>query len=416
MEPDATSSSTLTRRFLAAAEPSRSPAPVQSAGRAFFDFLTCVRAGRQAGADWPGDAPGRLAIAAHALDRDDLHHASLTHPGGVVWSAICGTARGRATSLKDALVAGAYGYEVMTRLATALGPEHRRYWHVTATSGVVGAAVASGVVLGLEGDDLESAAGHAISVVGGSIRVIVELSGTRLFHRAHAASTGVAAARAAAAGVAATRLGLEAPNGLFAAAAGGGFPERLFADVQPAIELTGVRVYGASGFAYGAIEAAASIGPLSPEAIASVVATVSPAAAGFASNAAPLGDDEAWWSVEHAVAVCLASGDPAALEAGLSVDPAIRDLARRVTLRVGEGGWGAQVEAALGDGTTLVGSCLDPLGLPARPVSDEQRLAKWELLNGSDGSELFAAILSATGTLDEIVDRGLGAAVHGLCA
>src|SRR5579872_5413911 len=81
LEVEAASSSTLTRQFLAAAEPSRSAAPVQPAGRAFFDFLTCVRAGQEAGAGWPGDPAGRFAIAAHALDRDDLHHASLTHPG-----------------------------------------------------------------------------------------------------------------------------------------------------------------------------------------------------------------------------------------------------------------------------------------------------------------------------------------------
>ncbi|MGZ4399224.1 MAG: MmgE/PrpD family protein [Gaiellaceae bacterium] len=410
---------TLTQQLLRAGEPahSSSPAVLGPAGRAFFDWLCCVRAGEAAGRAWPGDSAAKLAVAAHALDRDDLHHASLTHPGGVVWSGIAGATRGLDVSLASALAAGAYGYEVMTRLAAALGPEHRRYWHATATAGTVGAAVGASAALGGTAADVEAAAGHAVSVVGGSSRAILERSGTRYFHRAHAASTGVAAAQAAAAGVAATRFGLEGDDGLLAAAAGGGAADAL---VQPAertaVETTGVRFYGANGFAHGAIEAAAQLGPIAPDEIAAALVTVSAATARLASNRSPATDEEAWWSVEHAVAVCLAAGSPVGLTGGLSPEEPVRALARRVTLAVADIGWGSQVEVTLRDGATAVGSCTEPLGHPARPVTDEQLLAKWQLLAGTDGSELLSAVLSAAGGLDETLELALGRAALDLYA
>ena len=410
---------TLTQRLLAVGKPAPASGPeeLRPAGRALFDFLTCARAGEAAGRAWPGDAAAKLAVAAHALDRDDLHHASLTHPGGVVWSAICAAAGGHDVGLDSALAAGAYGYEVMTRLGSALGTEHRRYWHVTATAGTVGAAVGAGAVLGGTDDDLDAAAGHAVSVAGGSIRAMVELSGTRLFHRAHAASTGVAAARAALAGVAATRLGLEGDNGLLAATAAGGSPDVLLqAGGTSAIESTGVRIHAANGFAHGAIEAAADVGPVAPDSIAAIVATLSPAAVRLASNRSPADDHAAWWSVEHAVAVCVATGDPAALTGGLSRDEGIRELAARVSLAAEDIGWGARVELTLRDGTTATGTCAAPLGHPARPVTDEQLLAKWRLLNGTDGAELLAAILSTDGKLTDVLELGLGRTVVDLYA
>ena len=339
---------TLTQQLLRVSEPARSSSPeaLRFAGRTFFDWLCCVRAGEAAGRAWPGDGAARLAVAAHALDRDDLHHASLTHPGGVVWSAISAAAAGHDVGLDSALAGGAYGYEVMTRLALGLGHEHRRYWHVTATAGTVGAAVGASAALGGTAEDLESAAGHAISVAGGSIRAILERSGTRFFHRAHAASTGVAAARAAAAGVAASRFGLEGDDGLLAAAGGGGAPEALLqtGGIKRRREhrrppAWGERVRARRDRGGRRTSARSRRTP-----IAAIVATLSRATVHLASNQSPASDEEAWWSVEHAVAVCVATGDPAALTGGLSRDEGIRELAARVSLAAEDVGWGARVE------------------------------------------------------------------------
>jgi hypothetical protein len=152
------------------------------------------------------------------------------------------------------------------------------------------------------------AVGHALSVAGGSIQVILELSGTRFLHRAHAATAGVACARAACAGLGATRLGLGGGRGTFADEPS----EALLAPrVATAPEETDFRLHPATGFAHAAMEAAASLGPLDASSVRRAVATVSPPlAVAIASHPEPADDEERWWSIERAVAGALVSGDP----------------------------------------------------------------------------------------------------------
>jgi 2-methylcitrate dehydratase PrpD len=286
------------------------------AGRALFDYLSCLEAGRRAQPGLPD------AAAASLLDRDDLHWPSLTHPGAVIWAVVqeCGG---------DARAA-AVGYEATARLGLALGPEHRRHWHVTATAGTVGAAIAAAFARGLGDDGIVAAAGHAISVAGGSILAILERSGTRFFHRAHAARAGIAAADAAEAGLVGTRGGLEPDRGLFAAT--GGSPTDLDAGRDRlAIEETTFRIHAATGFAQAAVEAARELAPI--DGAGRVVVEVPPAAVAPAGNTDPQSDEEAWWSVPYAVAVSLLGLDLE--DRALLHDRRVRALLDRIELREG---------------------------------------------------------------------------------
>lgn len=321
----------------------------RAAGRALFDHLACLEAGRRAFPQLDD------AAAACALDRDDLHWPSVTHPGAIVWPAVreCGGDAREATA----------GYEATVRLGLALGPEHRRYWHTTATAGTVGAAIAAALALGLDEERVADAAGHAASVAGGSILAITERSGTRIFHRSHAAATAVAAARAAAADLRATRDGFGSERGLFAAM--GGSPEALLAERERlAIEETTFRIYAASGFAHAAIEAARELGPVeSPE---RVEVEVPPATAALASIPDPQTDEEAWWSTQYAVAVTLLGLDLE--DRSLLHDPRVRALNRCVELRAGS------TTIVTVDGRSA--ECAE-----AHVPTDDELVAKWRMLN-----------------------------------
>jgi 2-methylcitrate dehydratase PrpD len=318
-------------------------------GRALFDHLACLEAGRRAFPELDD------AAAACALDRDDLHWPSVTHPGAIVWPVVrhCGG---------DPRAAAA-GYEVTVRLGLALGPEHRRYWHTSATAGTVGAAVAAALALGLDEERVADAAGHAASVVGGSILAILERSGTRVFHRSHAAATGMAAARAAAAGLDATREGLESERGLFAAMSGDA--GALLAErEQLAIEETTFRIYAASGFIHAAIEAARELAPI--ETAERVEVQVPPATAALAALADPQTDEEAWWSTQYAVAVTLLGLDLE--DRSLLADARVRGLLRMVEVRTGE----PSIVTVNG----RAASCAE-----ARVPTDDELSAKWRTLN-----------------------------------
>jgi 2-methylcitrate dehydratase PrpD len=353
------------------------------ARRSLFDYCGCLIGGAHLAAGWPADRAGRLSYAAHARDQDDLHAASLVHPGGIVWSAVVGALDDGDVTLGRALAAATTGYELAVRLAEALGPEHRGRWHVTTTAGTVGAAGAAARLLGGDAAVVD-AAGHAASVTGGSIQAVLERSGTRLVHRSHAATSGMACARAASAGLRSSRGVLTHGRGTVGLPDAGLPPE----PDSTAIDETGFRLLPGTGFAHAAMDAAVGLGPVDPSRIKRISVTVAPAAAAaIASNPEPTDDDDAWWSIEHAVASCLATGD-ADEAAVLSGRQDVLGLCRRVELSAGGSGWGAEVEVLLDDGSSLSSGVDGPPGQRPRLASDAELRAKWKRLSGDDGAAL----------------------------
>jgi 2-methylcitrate dehydratase PrpD len=320
----------------------------QAGGRALFDHLACWEAGRRDVSPGVGDAG-----AAALRDLDDIHWPSVTHIGAIVW-----------TVLRDAGADGELrwraahaGYEVTARLGAALGPEHRRYWHATTTAGTVGGAVAAALALG---SDPVHAAGHAISVAGGSILCILERTGTRVVHRDHAARTALSCARAAE--LAPAYDGLEHPGGMFAAMGGSG--ESLLTPVdQPAIATVSFRRHQTSGFCQAAVEAAQELAPIKPG--STVTLEVPEATAALAAIAHPQTEEEAWWSVQHAVAVTLLGRDLAECPTD---DPIVAGVRDGITLRVGPY---SRVQAG--------GQVAERAA--AAPLTDDDLLAKWHTLN-----------------------------------
>jgi len=358
-------SGTLTEALVAAALAGHDPGEARRAGsRALFDYLACLAAGRRVVPEAVGDAG-----AAAALDRDDVHWPSLTHPGTIVWTVlgetgVDGPARWRAAHA---------GYEVTARLGRALGADHRRYWHATATAGTVGGAVAAALALGT---DPVAAAGHAISVAGGSIVCLLERSGTRLVHREHAAAAALRCARMAV--LPASRAGLEHERGLFAAM--GGSPAELLAPgTRAALSEISLRRHATTGFAQAAVDAALELGPVEHPGDGSAIVVEAPAAAvALAGDPAPRDAEQAWWSIPHAVAVTLLGLD--LQDATLVEDAGVAALRGRIELRPGLV-W-----------SVTVGGRRAERAEPVR-ASDDDLVAKWRALNPDDPppTELLAS-------------------------
>jgi 2-methylcitrate dehydratase PrpD len=356
----------LTERMVGAALEAYDPLEARIAGgRALFDHLANRHAGRRVVPPAVGDAG-----AAAALDRDDVHWPSLTHPGAIVWTVVLATgavgdARGRAAHA---------GYEVTARLGRALGPDHRRHWHATTTAGTVGGAVAAALALGT---DPVVAAGHAISVAGGSIVALLERSETHLLHRDHAAETALRCARLT--GLRATRAGLEHPRGLFAAM--GGSPEPLLAPGgRGAIAETSFRAHATCGFNQALVEAARELaGAAGGEAAhavaaagggdapgAAVVVEAPAATLALAGDPQPRTAAEAWWSAPHAVAVSLLGLDLE--DPGHVDDPRVAALRARVDLRERD-----VARVTVGDRSAE--------RTEAAALTDDDLVAKWRRLN-----------------------------------
>jgi len=74
-----------------------------------------------------------MGALTHILEVDDLHRASVVHPGCVVVPAAWAVARREGLNGIALLTAILRGFEAATRVGMAVGKAHYRHWHNTAT-------------------------------------------------------------------------------------------------------------------------------------------------------------------------------------------------------------------------------------------------------------------------------------------
>lgn len=163
-------------------------------------------------------------IASHVHDYDDTHLATIIHPAGPVASAILAFAEYKGgVSGDEVLCALTAGIEASCKLGLAVWPEHYNIgWHITSTTGSVGAAVGVGKLMSLSQEQMAQAIGiAAVQVVG-----LREMFGsdTKSFHPGRAAQSGMLAAILAEKGYTSSSQALEAKRGWANVVAGGRTP------------------------------------------------------------------------------------------------------------------------------------------------------------------------------------------------
>jgi 2-methylcitrate dehydratase PrpD len=145
-------------------------------------------------------APQMAAMAngnmAHAVEIDDVHDESLTHPGAVVIPAAMAVAEEQGASGLEFLCAVVLGYELVGRAGLGVGavPHMLRGFYPTGTSGVFGAAAAAGKLLRLRSDQMAHALGIAASFAGGIVEYAQTGGVVKWLHAGRAAEAGVTAA------------------------------------------------------------------------------------------------------------------------------------------------------------------------------------------------------------------------------
>ena len=153
-------------------------------------------------------------IASHVHDYDDTHLATIIHPTGPVASALLAFAETRAQPVRgaDFLRALVAGIEAECKAGRAVWPAHYDAgWHITATAGAIGAAVAVGRLLELDARSMA----HAIGIAAAQVTGLREMFGshTKAFHVGRAAQNGLLAALLASGGFTSSVRALEAKRG-----------------------------------------------------------------------------------------------------------------------------------------------------------------------------------------------------------
>lgn len=151
-------------------------------------------------------------MSSHIFDFDDTHLATIHHPSGPIAPVIFALGEKHGYSGKELLRAFVLGCETELRISNAVYPSHYQLgWHITSTAGVMGAAVAAGLLLGLNEQQLT----YALGIAGTQSSGLREMFGTmcKPFHPGKAAQNGLLAALLAKKGFTSSEQVLEAKRG-----------------------------------------------------------------------------------------------------------------------------------------------------------------------------------------------------------
>jgi 2-methylcitrate dehydratase PrpD len=335
-------------------------------------------------------------VAAHALECDDTHQPSSSHPGAVIFAAALPLAVELDATLADVARAVVVGYEVMCRLGEAAGPaeQYARGFHPTGTCGVFGATAAAGVLLGLSSQQLAAGLGIAGSFSSGSMAFLQGGGWSKLLNAGHAAGSGITVALLAGSGYAAPDESIVGPHGFLA---GHSSEQQLdlldFGGEPSAIERTSIKAHGCCRYEQGPIDAILQLRDthgFGAEAVESV--RVGMLSAGWGIVAEPLDAKrrpativQSQFSMPFGVALAIVHGRAAPTdhsEANL-VDPELHRVMDHVECyRDPEldaqypGRWPTVVQIRLRDGTQLEERVDFPKGDPENPLSDDELLDK----------------------------------------
>lgn len=336
-----------------------------------------------------------LGALTHILETDDLHRGSVVHPGCVVVPPAWVLAVARAVSGRAFLTAVLHGFEATTRVGMAVGAEHYRIWHNTATCGPFGSAMAAATLLGLDREQTVHALGNAGSQASGLWEFLETGAMTKHLHAGHACEAGVRAAELAVHGFTGPPKILEGEKGFFRAACPDADPSAVMAnpDAPWQLTVTSIKPWPSCRHTHPAIDAAGALRKRlladgkSLGDVQSVRLQVYQAGLDVCDRPVPTSDYEAKFSLQHAAAAAL-SYDVVDFDAfGDAARTAVSEMRAKVSIELGNAeeaayplSWGSTVSVELRDGTQLEERRTDAKGDPEAPLSREEMVAKARML------------------------------------
>ncbi len=374
--------------------------------RAFaLDWLGCLAAGRQTeqgkilqtwSRKWAGTDLEQqvflMAALSHITETDDLHRGSVTHPACVAFPAAWHLCRRLKKPLGDFLTASLHGYEVMCRIGEAVGPEHYKIFHNTATAGVFGSAAASAKLLDLSEDPFVWALGNAGTQAAGLWQFNEDATMSKHLHAGQAAAAGLKAALLAAEGFTGPAQILEGKKGFFAGLCPNPKPDAVTTTSDGwKLAETSIKPYPSCRHTHPAIDASLNIreelksNGIEPNQIESVKVSTYETALRVTDNPAPESTYAAKFSLQYCVALALKIGFPGLhhFEGQLLENMLNSDLLQKTKLSVGSSydeaypkHWGAVLTIHAG-GKTFKSDVTSAKGDPENPLSEKELLQKF---------------------------------------
>jgi 2-methylcitrate dehydratase PrpD len=352
-------------------------------------------------------------ISSHVLDFDDTDLRTIIHPAATVAASLFALCQVRRMTGAEFLHAFILGVEIECRIGRSIYPSHYDMgWHITATCGAFGAAVACGKAMKLDPHQLEMALGIAATEASGLKINFGSMS--KSFGVGRGAENGLFAAMLAANGFTSAERSLEGKDGYFQAAS-------LQRDFNALTEGLGqhfeISYNTYKPFACGivihpAIDAILQIRAghsIKPSDVRNIVVRANPLVLSLTGKKEPRTGLEGKFSVYHSVAVALVRGyaGPAEYSTEAVKDPQvarIRELIKVIpdaSIRSDE----AYVTVATNDQRSVEIHVEHALGSLERPLTDTELDTKYrELTKDILPQPKLEELLSKTWSLEAAKD------------
>lgn len=328
-----------------------------------------------------------LGALGNVLEMDDLHRASILHPGDAVCASTLAVALRADRSGAEVLRALTRGYEAAIRIGRVAASGGYTTFYNSGTCGVFGAALAAMDVMSDDETAVADALGQAGMMASGIWQCRLEQTFSKQLATAHAARAGVLAAELAMAGFPGARAILTGPMGFFQSYYPGADVAALTRPGDWALLEMSFKPFPACRHTHPAISAALDL--------ASRAASAPPghidihtyrAALDFCDAPCPTTPDQARFSLQHCVAVALSKGRPEIADFDIEAlsRPDIEALRAKVRLHVDPAldaafpqGYGARVSVTWADGTVDEAICPAAWGDPENPMDNSDLIAKF---------------------------------------
>ncbi|MBT8436808.1 MAG: MmgE/PrpD family protein [Gammaproteobacteria bacterium] len=297
---------------------------LQQAALFSLDAIACAYAGSATGVGeilrgWAaqGDMDGKrqallMGALTHITETDDLHRASVTHPGCVVVPAVLSLGAKLGSGNEQMLIAILHGFEAMCRIGAAVGPSHYKVWHNTATCGPFGSAMAAATLLALDDEQTLDALGNAGTQSSGFWQFMETGAMSKHLHAGRACESGMLAAELAAQGFTGSPEILEGKKGFFAAMCADPKPSNILDDAGASwqLRLTSIKPWPSCRHTHPIIDCALELHPLlDGNPVQKIEIRTYQAALDVCDYPEPETEYQAKFSLYHTAAIALLDGE-----------------------------------------------------------------------------------------------------------
>jgi 2-methylcitrate dehydratase PrpD len=329
------------------------------------------------------NAAAVTGLAAHLDDFDDTHLATVIHPGPPALAAVLPAAQDLGVAGELALTAFALACEIELRAGIAMSPWHYDAgWHITATCGVLGGAVAGAVLAQLSPSQIAAALGIAASQTLGLRAAHATMA--KAWAPGKAAANGLLSSRLAERGFSAADDALAGTRGFFEVLSPQADPEGMHDGLGARWHLldTTFKPYPGGVVTHPFVDAAVALREqLAPGAEpVAIIARCHPLVVELTSTVHPASGMAARLSTPHAIAAALVTGGLGLREYRRRTlnNPRIAEQRARVKLEVTDSVRAdeAILELEFADGSRLREHVEHARGSLEQPLTEEQLIAK----------------------------------------